>query len=89
MEKCDQKDWNVLDQFDISIPCSATFFLGVGAHVSLKVTTKESFRGKNILKIKTFSLFFKAKTESATKKVEMFLINLASLYLVHRYISQK
>ena len=89
MEKCDQKDRNVLDQFGISIPCSATFFLQVGAHASLKVTTKESFRGKNTLKIKTFSLFFKAKTESATKKVEMFLINLALLYLVQFYISQK
>ena len=51
MEECDQKDWHVLDQFGISIPFSATFFLEVGANVSLEVGTRESFRGKRTLKI--------------------------------------
>ena len=46
MEECDQKVWYVFDQFDITIPCSAAYFLEVGAHVSLKVATKVSRRGK-------------------------------------------
>ena len=51
MEECDLKVWNVFDQFDIPIPCSAAYFLEVGAHVSLKVSTKGSIRGKKTLKI--------------------------------------
>ena len=51
MEKCDQKDWNVSDKFGIIIPCSATYFMEVGARVSLKVATKISFRAKKTLKI--------------------------------------
>ena len=58
------------DRFSISIPCSVTYFLEVGARVSLKVVTRESFRNK------------KQKRRSATKKFEKFLINLALLYLV-------
>ena len=50
-EECEQKVWIVFDQFGIIIPCFATFSLEVGAHVSLKVTTKGSIRVKNILKI--------------------------------------
>ena len=34
-KKCDQKVSNIFDQFGITIPCSATYFLGVGARVSL------------------------------------------------------
>ena len=49
-EECDQKVWNDFDQFGISILCSGTFFLEVGAHVSYKVATKESFEGKRTLK---------------------------------------
>ena len=40
-EECEQKVWNVFDQFAI-IPFSATYFLEVGACVSLKVANKES-----------------------------------------------
>ena len=36
MEECDQKISNVSDQFGITMPCSATYFLKVGARVSLK-----------------------------------------------------
>ena len=43
-----QTDWNVLDQFGIPILYSATYFLEVGARVSLKVTTKGSLRGKTL-----------------------------------------
>ena len=50
MEECDQKVWNVLDQFDITIRFSATSFLEVGAPISFKVATKGSLKGKNTLK---------------------------------------
>ena len=50
MEQSDQKVWNVFNQFGISIPCSHTYFLQVGAQVSLEVATKGSFRGKETLK---------------------------------------
>ena len=46
MKECDQKVWNVFDQFGITIACSDTYFLEVGARVSLKVATKRSIRGK-------------------------------------------
>ena len=49
-EECDQKVWNVFDQFGITAPCSASSFLEVGARVSLKVATKGSLRGKKTLK---------------------------------------
>ena len=50
-EWCDQKVWNVFDQSGISIAFSATYFMEVGARVSLKVTAKVSIRGKKTLKI--------------------------------------
>ena len=46
MDECDQKVWNAFDQLEITISCSATNFLEVGARVSLKVATKVSSRGK-------------------------------------------
>ena len=46
MEECNQKVWNMFNQFDITIPCSATYFLEVGARVSFKIATKGSPRGK-------------------------------------------
>ena len=46
MKECDQKVWNVFDRFGITIACSDTYFLEVGARVSLKVATKRSIRGK-------------------------------------------
>ena len=75
-EECDLKVWNVFDQFGITIPCSATYFLEVGARVLLKVAAKELF-------------FSRKKRRSATKKLEMFLINLALLYLVQLHIFWK
>ena len=33
----------------IDIPCSVTYFLEVGAHVLLRVSTKGYFNGKKIL----------------------------------------
>ena len=40
------KDLNFFYQLGITIPCSATYFLEVGARVSLKVATKRPVRGK-------------------------------------------
>ena len=51
MEESDQNVWNVFDQFGSTISCSGAYFLEVGAHVSLKVATKGSIRGKKSLKI--------------------------------------
>ena len=46
MEECDEKVWNAFNQFDITVPYSITYFLEVGACVSLKVATEGSLRGK-------------------------------------------
>ena len=46
MEHYRTKILNVFDQFSITIPFSATYFLEVDARVSLKVATKGSRRGK-------------------------------------------
>ena len=46
MEECDLRVSNVFDQFDISIACSDTYVLDVGARVWLEVPTKGSIRGK-------------------------------------------
>ena len=50
-EDCDQKVWNVFDQFGIIIPYSARFCQEVDVHVSLKVAAKAFFRGKSTVKI--------------------------------------
>ena len=47
-EESDLKAGNVFDQFGITIPCSATYFLEVGARVSLKVASKGSIRRKKL-----------------------------------------
>ena len=57
-EESNQKDCSVCHRFCIIIPCSVTYFLEVGARVSLKVTTKVFFRGKNPVKIEIFILLF-------------------------------
>ena len=44
--ECDKKVRNNFNQCDITIPCSATYFLEVGACVLLKVATKGFIRGK-------------------------------------------
>ena len=49
-KECRLNVTNVFDQFGISIPCPATYFLEVGAGISLKVVTKGSIRGKKSLK---------------------------------------
>ena len=46
MGGCDLKVWNVFNKLEITIPCSAIYFLEVGARVSLKVASKGSRKGK-------------------------------------------
>ena len=46
MEECDQKVWNVFNQFDIAIIFLARYFPEVGGCISLKVVTKGSPREK-------------------------------------------
>ena len=69
-EECDQKVWDVFNQFGITIPSSATYFLEVGTHISLKVATKGSIRDKKKLwKFRFLGSFSKLKTEECDKKV--------------------
>ena len=58
LRECNQKNRSACNKFGVTISCLATCFLGVGAHFSLKVTTKASLRGEKILKILIFRLFF-------------------------------
>ena len=51
MDECDWKYWSICNRFGITIFSLATYYPGVSAHVSLKVTTKNSFRRKNTMKI--------------------------------------
>ena len=60
-------------QFGFSIPCSATYFLEVGARVLLKLATRSSCRGNIYQKIETFRLFFKNKNGEVRAKHLIFL----------------
>ena len=68
MEECDQQDRSVSDKFGIISPCSATYFMKVGASVSLKPATKTSFGGKKILKIYIFRVLFQSKNGDVRPK---------------------
>ena len=46
-EECNKKNWSVCNRFGIILPCSATYFLEGGVHVSLKVVTKVFLEVKN------------------------------------------
>ena len=69
MEECNEKFWNVFDQFGIFIPCSATCFLEVGAPLSLKVVTKGSTRGKKLKNVWCLGCFYKSKKEECDQKL--------------------
>ena len=49
-ERIDQEHWSVCDTFEMITPCSATYYLEVGAPVPLKPATKVSCGGKKSLK---------------------------------------
>ena len=64
------------------MPCSNTHFLEVSAHVSSKVATKSTFRGKKIQKFNIFkAIFLNQKRRISTKVFEVSLLNLTLLYL--------
>ena len=66
-EECDLKVGNFFDQIGINIPCSATYFVEVGARVSLKIATKVYIRHKKNSENLNFSVvFLKSKRRSAT-----------------------
>ena len=69
---------------------SETYILEMGAHVSLKVATKGSFRVKKVQKLSTFKAYFlKYKRRSANKKSKVSLMNFALIYLVQQHIFWK
>ena len=89
-EECDHKNWIFSNEFEILMPGSNTNFLEVNVHVSLKATTKGSFRGKNVWKFSVLKAFFlKQKRRSAIERNEVSLINLTFLYLLQLYIFWK
>lgn len=68
-EKCNRTNLSVSNKFEMVIPRSATYYLELRAHASLKVANKSSFRGKKLWKFSIFKLLFKSKIRmSATKK---------------------
>ena len=58
-----------VDQFGITITCSTTYFLEVGARASLKVATKGSPRGKRNSGNLDFSLVFQNKRGGVSQKI--------------------
>ena len=69
MEEWHLKAWIIFYQFGITIPCSATYFLEIGVHVSLKVATKSSIGGKRNSKFRFLASFSKGKTEESNLKI--------------------
>ena len=69
MEECNQQVWNVFNQLDITIRCSAKFFLEVGAHVSFKIATKGLLEVKKLWKFRFLGYFSKVKMEECDQKV--------------------
>ena len=45
-QKCNPINLYIFNKTGTFIPCSATYFMEVSAHVSLKVAARASFRGK-------------------------------------------
>ena len=60
-KQCHLKVGNLFYQSDITKSCSATYFLEVGASISLKVASKGSIRDKKTLKNWIFRLLFYSK----------------------------
>ena len=67
-EECSLKDWSVCNIFGIITSSSATYFLEVGARVSLKVATEVFLEIKKLLKFRFLDYFSKAKTEECDQE---------------------
>ena len=90
MEICKQKVSKEFDQFGVDKSFSTTYYLEVGARVSLKLATKGFLRRKKTIENLAFQVvFLKQKRMNATKKFEMFLINFVSVNLVQLNIFRK
>ena len=72
-EKYNQEDWNISDTFGIITLLLPTYHLEVGVPFSVKLATKASFESKKT--------FLNEKSRSATKKNQVYLINLECLCL--------
>ena len=59
----------------------------MGAPVSLKAATKAYLKVKNSEKLDFYGTFPKQKRRSAIKMIEVFAIDLASLYLISNIFS--
>ena len=70
------------------VPCSAIYFLEVGAHVSLKVATEVFLEVKNILKFRFLDYFSKEEREECDQE-DWSLINLELLHLFQLHIIWK
>ena len=68
MEECDRNVWNVFNQFDVGKSGLTTYFLEVGARVSLKLATKGIPRGKKTLKFSFGGCFSKGNTKECYQK---------------------
>ena len=68
MEECNQKVWNVFNEFDITISCSGPYLPEVGGCVSFEVPTKGSPREKKLWKCRFWSYFSKPKIEEWDQK---------------------
>ena len=72
-EQCDQKNLTFSGKFSMLLSDQNSFFLELGARVSLQVATKWSIRGKKTLKIQIFRFFSEAKTVECDKKVQIYI----------------
>ena len=88
-EEYDLKLWNVFDQFGITMPCSATYFLEVGARVLLKVWKKPPkglLEIKKTLKNRIFRLFFQSQNGRVRPKSLNYLSSIWHHYSLFNYI---
>ena len=69
---------------------TTTDFLEVSEHVSSKLTTNGSIRGKRTSKINIFeAIILNQKRRSATKVIHVFKMVLKGLYLLQLYVFWK
>ena len=85
-DECALKVGIILDQFGITIPCSATYFVEVAARDSLKVATKGSIKGKKTLKMQIFPLFFFSKNGRVRPKSLNYFWSISHHHTLLNYI---
>ena len=68
MVECNQNNLHFLDDFVRFTTWTTVHFLEVSAHVSSKVTTNGSFRGKEISKVSIFEAIILKQNEGVQPK---------------------